>query len=243
MRLRVAVSTLAREIPWESVLKPGRSFAYELLAKGAPELGARLHEKGWGPYGMVPFGYSAPVFPSAPRQRGKYAVGGTGWLELGSPVPEVIQGWALGLAGTQVIDWGGAALRVHGVSVVDGPVRARTVRLRASTPVVMKGSGRDAVGTRVTRQAWVLPGDEEFGAYFAQNLRRKAETLGLDPEVELDRVTWVGPKRSFAVKDGHKPGAAVEVELSGSGEVLAAVRDWGLGQANSAGFGWVGTWN
>jgi CRISPR-associated endoribonuclease Cas6 len=243
MRLRIAISTLAKEIPWESVLKPGRSFAYTLLEKGAPELGARLHEKGWGTYGMVPFGHSAPVFPSAPRLTGKYAVGGTGWLELGSLMTEVIQGWALGLAGTQMIDWGGVALRVQGVSVVDSPPPGGTVRFRTSNPVVMKGSGRVADGTRVTRQAWVLPGDEEYGAYFAQNLRRKAETLGLAPEIELDRITWTGPKRSFAVKDGHKSGAAVEVELSGAGEVLAAIRDWGLGQANSGGFGWVGAWS
>ena len=82
-----------------------------------------------------------------------------------------------------------------------------------------------------------------FRSYFAHNLRRKAETLGLEPEIELDRITWVGPKRSFAVGEGVKPGAAVDVELTGPTEQLAAVRDWGLGQANSAGFGWVRTWN
>lgn len=243
MRLRVVVSTRAREIPWESVLKPGRSFAYALLAKGDPALGSLLHDKGWGPHGMVPFGYSAPTFPAAPRQRGKYAAGGDGWLELGSPLPEVVQGWALGLAGMQVIDWGGVALHVRGVSVVDAAAPVERVRLRASAPVVLKGSGLGADGVRVTRQAWLLPGEPEFGAYFAQNLRRKAETLGLDPGIELDRVTWAGPKRSFSVGGGLKPGAAVEVELTGAGEVLAAIRDWGLGQANSAGFGWVGTWN
>jgi CRISPR-associated endoribonuclease Cas6 len=243
MRLRVAVSTLAREIPWESVLKPGRSFAYALLARGAPELGAQLHDKGWGPFGMVPFGHSAPVFPAARHERGKYAAGGNGWLELGSPLPEVVQGWALGLAGTQVIDWGGVALHVRGVTPVADAAPSERMSLRASTPVVMKGSGRGPDGERVSRQAWVLPGEPEFGAYFAQNLRRKAQTLGLEPEVELERVTWVGPKRSFAVGGGLKPGAPVDVELSGAPDVLAAIRDWGLGQANSAGFGWVGTWS
>lgn len=70
MRLRVEISTAATEIPWERVLKPGRAVCYDLLAQGAPELGPLLHEKGWGRYGMVPFGFSGPVFPGARRRRG-----------------------------------------------------------------------------------------------------------------------------------------------------------------------------
>jgi CRISPR-associated endoribonuclease Cas6 len=240
MRLRIEVSTAAREIPWESVLKPGRAVCYGLLAKSAPELGRQLHEKGWGAHGMTPFGYSAPVFPSAPRRRGVYAVTGRGWVELGSPLPEVVAGWSVALAGSDLIDWGGVALRVHGISLVELPeVLEGRVRLRSRTPVVMKGSGRDDSGARAARQAWVLPTEPEFPAFFEGNLRRKAETLGLDPQVQLEQITWVGPKRSFAVGEGLKPGAAVEVELTGAPEVLTAIRDWGLGQANSAGFGWV----
>jgi CRISPR-associated endoribonuclease Cas6 len=105
-------------------------------------------------------------------------------VEVGSPVPEIVAGWARGLAGRELIDWGGVALRMRAL---------------------------------------------------AGNLRRKAETLGLDPEA----VTWAAPKRSFAVSDGLKPGAAVEVELRGAPRTLQAVWSWGLGQANSAGFGWV----
>lgn len=245
MRLRVTVSTAAREIPWDRVLRPGRSVCYDMLAKGAPELGRLLHEKGWGPYGMVPFGFSGPVFPAAPRRRGVYTAEGRGVLDLGSPLPDVVMGWASVMAGRELIDWGGIALRVHGVDLVDpadvaaaeaAPLR---LRFRSLTPVVMKGSGRDDSGVRTTRQAWVLPGEPEFPAYFENNLRRKAETLGLEPDVTLEQVTWIGPKRSFAVGDGKKPGAPVEAELSGSPQVLAAIRDWGLGQANSAGFGWV----
>ncbi len=76
------------------------------------------------------------------------------------------------------------------------------------------------------------------------NIRRKAETLGLDPQVTLEAVSWVGPKRSFAVSGagggGKKPGACVEVVLSGAPETLGALHSWGIGQANSAGMGWIG---
>jgi len=240
MRLRIEISTAVREIPWECVLKPGRAVCYDLLAKGAPGLGRVLHEKGWGPHGMVPFGYGGPVFPGARRRRGVYAAEGRGVLELGSPLPDVVVGWSAAIAGRELIDWGGIALRVHNVAVAEpaGAAGPRT-RFRALTPVVMKGSGRDDSGARATRQAWLLPGEPEYPVYLENNLRRKAETLGLAPEVTLEQLTWIGPKRSFTVSDGKKPGAPVEAELSGSSEVLAAIRDWGLGQANSAGFGWV----
>lgn len=240
MRLRLDVVTTAAELPWASVLAPGRGFAYELLARTAPELGSQLHDSGWGPHGMVPIGHGAPLFPVAARQPGVYAAGGPGMVELGSPLPVVVEAWARALRDYEVIDWGGAALRLAGVTVVDPPeFSSGFARMRTQTPVVMKGSGRDGTGVRSTRQAWLLPGEPEFPTYFAQNLRRKAETLGLPVDVELDGITWVGPKRSFAVGNGAKPGAPVEVDLHGDPATLRAIWGWGLGQANAAGFGWV----
>jgi CRISPR-associated endoribonuclease Cas6 len=159
---------------------------------------------------------------------------------MGSPLVAVVDAWAAGLAGQEMLDWGGIALRIHRIVPVQPPSFAsgRAV-LRTTTPVVMKGSGRDAAGVRTTRQAWVLPTEAEFAGYFVQNLHRKAQTLGVDPEVTLERVVWVGAKRSFAVGDGLKIGAPVGVELRGAPETLQALWSWGLGQANSAGFGWV----
>lgn len=189
---------------------------------------------------MGPFGYGAPIFPSAPRRPGAYAVGGRGGVELGSPLPAVVEAWAASLAAQRIIDWGGAAFHVEKVRMVEPPsFGSGYARLRTTTPVVIKGSGRDAEGQRTTRQAWLMPAESEFPVYLAGNLRRKAETLGLDPEVSLERITWIGAKRSFAVKDGHKTGAPVEVELRAAPETLQAVWSWGLGQSNSAGFGWV----
>ncbi|MBB6174931.1 CRISPR-associated endoribonuclease Cas6 [Nocardiopsis mwathae] len=240
MRLQLTVRTTASSLPWEHVLKPGRGLVYELLARGAPELGARLHEEGWGDTGMVPFGHSSPVFPAAKRRRGSYAVGGVGLLEFGSPLLEVVEGLAKGLSEQTVMDWGGTALRVLSVDPVEPPeFESGIARLRTKTPVVMKGSGRDDEGVRTTRQAWLLPTEPEFAAYFENNLRRKALTLGLDPDVSVDAITWVGAKRSFAVGNGLYPGAPLEAELRGAPDTLRAVWSWGLGQANSAGFGWV----
>jgi len=240
VRLHVEVRTAAEQLPWREVLRPGRGLAYNLLTSADRELGTQLHSQGWGKHRMGPFGYGAPVFPSAHRRPGVYAVGGQGSVELGSPLAAVVQAWATSLTAQRVIDWGGAAFHIQGVRVVEPPsFTSGYARLRTTTPVVMKGSGRDGEGQRVTRQAWLLPTDSEFPVYLTGNLRRKAETLGLDPEVTLERITWIGTKRSFAVSDGLKTGAPVEVELRGAPETLQAVWSWGLGQSNSAGFGWV----
>ncbi|RLK58373.1 CRISPR-associated endoribonuclease Cas6 [Actinokineospora cianjurensis] len=241
MRLRLGVSTAAGELEWKEVLAPGRGVVYEMITHADAGLGTRLHESGFGVHGMAPWGYGAPVFPAARRRRGCYAVGGSGVVEFGSPVPEVVESLGRGLAGQRVIAWGGVALRVTGIEVVEPPrFGSERARFRTVTPVVMKGSGRDESGVRSTRQDWVLPGEPQWAEYFQGNLRRKAETLGLAPRVSLESVTWIGPKRSFSVGKGAKPGAAVEVEVAGSAEVLRALWSWGLGQANSVGMGWVG---
>ncbi|GII76645.1 hypothetical protein Sru01_16270 [Sphaerisporangium rufum] len=240
MRVRVEVSTTATELPWPKVLAPGRSLIYDLLAREAPAVGRQLHAAGAGPYGMVPLGHGAPVFPRAAKAKGRYAVGGRGQVELGSPLFEVVNVLAQGVKRRELLDWGGAAFRVLSVAIVEPPSFASgRARFRTTTPVVMKGTGRDETGARSTRQAWLLPADTEFPVFFQRNLRRKAETLGLDPEVSLTRISWIGAKRSFSVGHGLKPGAPVEVELTGPPETLQAIWSWGLGQANAAGFGWV----
>ncbi|MFJ2033989.1 CRISPR-associated endoribonuclease Cas6 [Streptosporangium sp. NPDC087985] len=240
MRLLVEVTTTLKEIPWRSVLAPGRALTYDLLARTAPELGRQLHQNGIAPHGLVPIGHSAPLFPEAQRRRGTYASGGRGTVEWGSPILEVATALASGLKQRELIDWGGVALRVLKVAAVEPPgFESGRGRFRTSTPVVMKGTGRDEAGQRTTRQAWLLPTDQEFPVFFQRNLRRKAETLDLDPEVSLTEISWVGPKRSFTVGQGAKPGAPIEVELTGAPETLQAIWSWGLGQANAAGFGWV----
>ncbi|WP_182879989.1 CRISPR-associated endoribonuclease Cas6 [Microbispora sp. H10949] len=240
MRVRIEVATAATELAWAKVLAPGRSLAYDLLAREAPDLGRQLHAQGAGPYGMVPLGHSAPVFPQARRRRGAYALGGRGWVELGSPLFEVTAALAQGIKRRELLDWGGAALRILSVAPVEPPSYASgRGRFRTLTPVVMKGTGREESGQRTTRQAWLLPTDTEFPVFFQRNLRRKAETLGLDPEVSLTEISWIGAKRSFAVGQGAKPGAPVEVELTGPPDTLRAIWSWGLGAANAAGFGWV----
>lgn len=239
-RLRVHCSTRLGHLPWSSVLAPGRGLAYGWLSRSDPDLAVRLHDSGLPPHGMVPFGHGAPVFPNAKRRRGVYAAGGAGYVEFGSAVPEVLEAWAKALAADTVLDWGGAALQIRGVEVRQAPDFADGVATwRTATPVVLKGSGRDSSGVRRTRQAWLFPGDDEYVPYLTHNLRRKAVTVGLNPKVEVVAVSWHGPRRGFYVKNGYKPGAAVEVEVRGDPQVLQALWSCGIGQATASGFGWV----
>ncbi|MEV5412929.1 hypothetical protein AB0K60_29340 [Thermopolyspora sp. NPDC052614] len=54
----------------------------------------------------------------------------------------------------ELLDWGGAALRILNVVPVDPPTfEGGRGRFWTSTPVVVKGTGWDAAGERMTRQA------------------------------------------------------------------------------------------
>ncbi|CAO5168473.1 CRISPR-associated endoribonuclease Cas6 [Frankia sp. AiPs1] len=240
MRLRVAVHTRAREIPWRSVHAPGRALCYRMLGEVDPALARTLHEEGWGPHRMVPFGYGPPVFPRATRVRGRYATGGAGYLDLGSPLFALVDAWAKVVIGIPLIDWGGVALNVLGVELMEAPsFESGHATLRTVTPVVVKGSGRGPDGVRTSRQAFLLPGEPEFAAYFATGLRRKAQSIGVDPDVTVEEISWVGARRMVEAGKGAKIGAPLEARLRGAPETLRSLWSWGLGQSTSVGFGWV----
>lgn len=240
MRLRIEISTEATAIPWRNVLRPGRAVAYRLLGAAAPDLADTLHAKGWGPHGMVPFGYGAPVFPRARRRNGTYSAGGKGRLEFASPLPQIVVALLESLSRQDVLDWGGVALRVNRVIPVPPPdFGAGRAHLRTETPVTLRAPRPATIGGPAPNSAEVLPYEDGFVAAFEHNLRRKAETLGLTSDVAVERLTWVGAKRSFAVGSGIRVGAPIGVELRGEPDLLRALWSWGLGQANSAGFGWV----
>ncbi|WP_233870591.1 CRISPR-associated endoribonuclease Cas6 [Streptomyces sp. ST2-7A] len=189
---------------------------------------------------MVPFGHGAPVFPLAHRVRGRYAAGGPGTVEFGSPVPQLAETPRKGFAERELLDWGGVALRLTRIEVIPPTgVLLRPGPVAHLNPGGHEGASRDEGGERVSRPPWLLPDHEEWGKYIEGNLVRKAETLGMDPAVKLEAVTRVGSQRSFRVGGGARPGAPVEMALSGPTETLRTLWSRGLGQANAAGFGWI----
>ncbi|MBA8825291.1 CRISPR-associated endoribonuclease Cas6 [Saccharopolyspora lacisalsi] len=214
---------------------------YGLLAENAPSWGDRLHTSGLGPHGLVPIGHSAPRFPEARARSGVHAAGGPGVVEFSSPLTEIAHALNAGLQERSVLDWGGVALQVQRVTPVFPPLFSHgTAELSTVTPVVVKGPpGRDEHGQRLRKQRWLLPGESDWETYFVNNLRRKAETLDLDPDVKLEMLTRVGRKHSLAVGRGTKIGAEVALRLSGPPATLQALWSWGLGASNSAGFGAV----
>lgn len=239
MRVRIEVTTQAKVLPWPKVLAPGHGVVYKLLAETDPALADQVHNDKWGPHRMTPFGHSAPVFPSAQPRRGQYAAGGSGYIEFGSPVPEIAAALVQGLCKQEHISWGGIGMRILGMQLMEPPVFANGVaRFRTETPVTMKSSVRIGADGAVGR-SWVLPNEPEFPAMLQRNLERKAETLGMPADIELREIPWIGRKRSFTVVGGSKPGAEVAAVVCGAPRVLQAIWSWGLGQQNSAGFGWI----
>lgn len=241
MRVRVHVYTAAASIPWPELHRPGRSLVYSLLRQQAAGLAEQLHGDGWR-RGMVPFGFCPPVFPEAARTSGVYAAGGAGWLEIGTPVTEVARAVAEGLEGRVggYIDWGGVALRVNSAEVVDPPAELASGQVvwRTSTPVCVKAHDNRQGETR-----WLMPEDGGWLGRVGANARRKAETLGLRTRVTVQQVLWSGNPRMHVVAsggDGAKRGALAEVKVVGDPDALRALWCWGLGEANTAGMGWIG---
>jgi len=237
MRIRVHVTTTARQIPWPDVHRPGRSIIYWLLGRADRELAARIHEHGWGPHGLAPFGYCPPVFPDAPHTPGVYAAGGHGWFEVGTPIPAVARALATALTHTPTIRWGSVELAVSRLDLCTPPPGLDRGRIvwRTATPVVLKNGSPGS-------QTWILPGEHGWEGRLGLNLRRKAATLGLPDDLTVLRLLWAGAKRAHVVasgSDGKKHGARARVLLRGHPDVLRALWCWGLGEATSAGFGWV----
>lgn len=250
MRLRVHINTRASEIPWDNVFAPGRGTIYSALKRRAPQLGAVIHTQGWGPHKMAPFGHSAPTFSRSLCVRGKYAVGGAGYLEFGSPLPELINALECDLRMIPILDWGGVALNVDNVTRVAAPAfSSGRAKLRTTSPTIVRAEATRDPERELVRGRWLLPGDLGFDVALSHSLRRRCETFGHDG-VQLQGITWIGPRRSFSVvghgsegsptvKRGQKSGAPIEVDVSGTPAALQALWSAGIGGATSAGFGWV----
>jgi CRISPR-associated endoribonuclease Cas6 len=199
---------------------------------------------------MAPFGHSAPAFPQPQRIRGAYVAGGTGTVEFGSPLGDIVEALAQDFGMIPILDWGGVALNIEAVTRLEPPSFASgRARFRTVSPIAIKNELVRAPDGSLAGGKWLLPGQAGFDVALGHSLRRRAETFGYGP-VTLEGITWIGPQRSFSVVGhggdsagpvhrGKKTGAPVEIEVSGKPASLRALWSCGIGGATSAGFGWV----
>lgn len=239
MRLRVAITAPPTVLPWPHVQAPGRDVIYRALTRSSPELAARLHDRGIDSRGRTPFAYSTPHFASAGRRRGVYTIGGSGFWDIASPLPEVVQGLLAGLAMTPVIDWAGTPLTVTGFQPLPAPTSGREAVWDAVTPITVKLPHRQP-----GQDHWLLPPASGWAPALTTNLTRKAHALGEDPDITVVEVLRFGNRRRIvrnAVGDvhDHAIGVPATVRVTGHPDTLTALRDWGLGSGNAAGFGWI----
>lgn len=242
MRCRVTVAAEVGILPWEHLQAPGRDVIYTALRRTAPELAARLHDRGIDSRGRTPFSYSTPVFPDVRRVHGQYRVGGRGHWDIASPLPEVMQALAGSLAVTPDIDWHGTRFRVTGLQPLEEPAPSGEMVWRTLTPVTVKIPARE----RDDDKEWLLPPHPSWVPSLSRNLSGKAQALHLPPDVAVTEVLAIGPRRYIAAKstitDGglnHAVGRAATLRVAGAPDTLAALRDWGVGNGNSSGFGWI----
>lgn len=232
MRLHVQIHADVGELPWQDVHRPGRGLVYAALERHAPDLGRKLHEHGIE-LGVRPFCFAPPRFPSAPRRRGIYMVGGEGAVVFSSPLPEVVEALAADLAASQTLDWG-----EHRFDIADLEVEhprafgSGAATFTSVTPVVVKAHRSDR---------FLTPHDERFVERLRQVSVRKLDALGL-PSADFGvEVGWTGSVRQFRTsrRGSTRVGCRVDAKVSGAPEALGAMRDAGLGQDCPAGFGMV----
>jgi CRISPR-associated endoribonuclease Cas6 len=133
-----------------------------------------------------------------------------------------------GLAARSELRWGSQRLAVRGVAVESVPDhRCGRAGFTSVTPVLIKREGR-----------FLLPDDDGYLDRLLQNLRHKADLLGLPSEVSVE-VVRAGPRRRFEVPSGFRIGADAQLRVTAAPALLDALYDWGLGLENIQGFGWL----
>lgn len=230
-RIRIRVHTRAKEIPWEEWLRPGRSLLYSWLHKQNPVLADTLHRSPQ----MAPFGYSAPMFPTAGRRPGVYAAGGDGYWEIGTTHRGMAEAWLQTLETKPLLNWGGVALTVTGWQVMHPPAAIGKGRVTWSTatPVVVRTTSRQ--GSRSLE-----PDDPSYLPALRASLRTRSRSIGLPDQPKL-YLRSTGPRRQLLVSGTSTPrvGHPLTVELVADPLLLAAVWCTGVGQQTGAGCGWV----
>lgn len=229
-RLRVRVHTRAREIPWDDLLRPGRSLIYSWLHRHNPQAAAEIHDG----RGMAPFGYSYPTFPDAARREGVYAAGGHGWWDVGTTDARIARALAATLTAKPLVNWGGVALTVTGIDLVRPPVWPRRVTWLTATPLVVRATKEQ--GSRC-----LLPDDPSWLPALRASLRSRARAAGVDGADANVWLRWAGGSRALGVSGSDVPrvGSVVRVQVQGSPGLLTVLWSTGLGQQTGAGFGWV----
>lgn len=227
-RVRVDVSAAEPTMEWRDVHGPARPVLYGLIRTQDPDAAQELHDKGWDGTSLRPVGVSPPLFAGAVQRHGVYTTSGSGSVWFGSPVPRIAAALVRALAGVQGLRWGRVHLVVHGTHLELAPDHSSgQADFLTVSPVLVKQESR-----------FLLPGDDGYVGRLTENLRHKADVLGLPSEVTVE-VLSAGPRRVFDVAGAKRVGANVRLRVTATPMLLDALYDWGLGLNTVQGFGWV----
>lgn len=267
MRVRVRLNVAKNgSLSFDALHAPGRAMAYAAVgSKLGADRKAELHEGGEALYHLRPFGFGPPTFPIAKRVKGRWAVGGDGFWEIGSPHHDLVWAFATWLKEQRTITWAGVSMDVVGIEAPTVPEYPEGFgSFTTVSPTVVKdaatagsaarreardegdprrylnpyrdGHGRDdgTVDERAVRAERVA-----FEDGLNRNARKKTETLGLESDLRLSVIEVIS-SHTRRIGDGVRVGARIVVDAVGAPEALVMLWAWGLGESNSAGFGWIG---
>jgi CRISPR-associated endoribonuclease Cas6 len=166
---------------------------------------------------------------------------------VASPLDPFLRAFASGLLQSGELRIGDSSFAVQGIETLPAPSLEEATRFRCLSPVVASVS---QAGYSVPK--YLRPGDAEMSERLRQNLLHKhLALLGRAPEDESLSIEWdakylasrsskkhAGTKL-ISYKDIRIVGVMCPFTMSGSVELMSLACEAGLGEKNSAGFGFV----
>ncbi len=240
MRLHIVwTSPTPVKLPWNYPhLLHG--FLYNAISKASPKLGRFLHEQGFvvgtRRYKLLTFSL---LFPESvqPADNGLVMNPPIHWW-VSSPLLAPMEALALTLLSEGKAEIGKVLLQVERVETEEEPKLSRRCLFRTMSPIVVSTGVRR--GEKLEHK-FLSPEDPRFWRILEENLRRKAEVLGLRVSEEPLQFKLEGEERSrlFVVQGTKVRGFEMWFWAEGDETLIRVGYEAGFGERNAQGFGMV----
>lgn len=159
-------------------------------------------------------------------------------LVVASPIDALAQQWASSLTSNDKVRLGDNLMELSRVEIGWPKVLQNSVCIRTLSPITAYSTLYRYDGSPYT--CYFEPGETDFSELVSQNLKRKAQALGIDYPEDADVTIKPVTKSKMSIikyKGGVIKGYSGRFEVNGPVPLLQVGLDAGFGSKNSQGFG------